>query len=287
MKNRVNKQIIKALSVGLAASMALQPVTAFAETPEGDTTNTGAATTTPTPAQTAAAEAQSFDAQAQAATNAVNAASDALVATTPETPAQDYIPSAEAATDAEKTAVGNVLGSVGESASEKIDKKDVSVNDEYDAVNTDLDNANTDLGTATSKIGEAKTANKAVEDYNKAVDGSIESSKDVIDTLNTGTVTKFDGQDVNVNVKEYGDSKKDVKGAINDANAAKTDYNSAEGLAGDAFSGYSQVIVNSNNYIKNEATTDVSGEVLDQIKKDAAKCDKDLADAKDLVVKAG
>ena len=34
MKNRVNKQIIKALSVGLAASMALQPVTAFAE--EGD-----------------------------------------------------------------------------------------------------------------------------------------------------------------------------------------------------------------------------------------------------------
>lgn len=31
MKNRVNKQIIKALSVGLAASMALQPVTAFAE----------------------------------------------------------------------------------------------------------------------------------------------------------------------------------------------------------------------------------------------------------------
>jgi hypothetical protein len=31
MKNRVNKQIIKALSVGLAASMALQPVTAFAD----------------------------------------------------------------------------------------------------------------------------------------------------------------------------------------------------------------------------------------------------------------
>ena len=31
MKNRVNKQIIKALSVGLAASMALQPVTVFAE----------------------------------------------------------------------------------------------------------------------------------------------------------------------------------------------------------------------------------------------------------------
>lgn len=38
MKNRVNKQIIKALSVGLAASMALQPVTAFAEGTEGDTT---------------------------------------------------------------------------------------------------------------------------------------------------------------------------------------------------------------------------------------------------------
>ena len=284
MKNKVNKQIIKALSVGLAASMALQPVTAFAETPEGETTNTGAATTTPTPA---AAEAQSFDTQAQAATNAVNAASDALVAATPETPAQDYIPSAKAATDAEKTAVGNVLGSVGESASAKIDKKDVSVNDEYKAVNDELGKANTDLGTATSKIGDAQTANKAVEDYNKAVDTSIESSNDVVETLDKGTLTKIDGQDANVNVKEYGDSKKDVKGAINDANAAKTDYNSAEGLARGAFSEYGQVIVDSDNYIKNEATTDVSGEVLDQIKKDAAKCDKDLADAKDLVVKAG
>ncbi|RKM62104.1 hypothetical protein D6855_01390 [Butyrivibrio sp. CB08] len=37
MKNKVNKQIIKALSVGIAASMALQPVAVYAETTDGVT----------------------------------------------------------------------------------------------------------------------------------------------------------------------------------------------------------------------------------------------------------
>jgi hypothetical protein len=62
MKNRVNKQIIKALSVGLAASMALQPVTAFAEGTNGEQT-TGEPTGDPVVSENnESATAQGFEA---------------------------------------------------------------------------------------------------------------------------------------------------------------------------------------------------------------------------------
>ena len=79
MKNRVNKQIIKALSVGLAASMALQPVTAFATdgTEGGQPTGTAVPATSDSQSSTSAPEnTQTAPAMNEQVSNSIDTAEE-------------------------------------------------------------------------------------------------------------------------------------------------------------------------------------------------------------------
>jgi hypothetical protein len=311
MKNRVNKQIIKALSVGLAASMALQPVTAFAETPEGDTTNTGAATTTPTPAQTAEAEAQT-------ATTAANTASDALTSTASvQTSENKSVESAKEATQTEKDNVSEILENlklpVGADSLNPLGGADFY----YDEAIKNIDGEDEDgnktgadasVKEAISEIDKAKAANEKVDNYNKALDDIGAATQELNDALDAGKVTEIDKEFINGNVSDFGNApvvpkegedKEAVEGAgaIGDAVAAKDDYNSAEELAnkaingvkgedGNSTGGYVDVDKAIADYISSGAAADVSGEELEKIKKAAETCDKDLDDAKELYEQA-
>lgn len=302
MKNKVNKQIIKALSVGIAASMALQPVTAFAETPEGDTTNTGAATTTPTPAQTAATEAQT-------ATTAANTASDALTSTASvQTSKDETVDSAKTATSSEKEKVSEILGdlNVGDTTSNSVSGKYDSAIAAIDGVDKDgkKTGADASVDEAISEIGNANAANQKVANYNQALADIDEATKELNGALQTGAASTIDGELINGNVSDFGNAPvvpkegedgKTVAGAgsIGDAVAAKGDFDSAKDLADKAINGvkgedgkytggYTDVDKAVADYISSGASTDVSGAELEKIKQAAKTCDKDLDDAKEL-----
>ena len=289
MKNRVNKQIIKALSVGLAASMALQPVAVYAA--DG------------TPGEENEAQ-DPVDVAFENATKETQEASDALVTTdetknleTKEVDGQEtevHIPSATVATENEKEVVAGVANTINPELAP--DKQVDTVG--YDAAATKLgdskDNEGKNLGAdgdvqdALTAIDEAKTANAQIKD-------SLAASKEVTDSLEHGTTATPEKNGVKeahqVNVDQYGvkaNEEKEIEatGSIKNSNDAQAGFEAAGKKAGEAAGQFDNVTNSASDYANTGAVADVTGTVLSGIKLDAEAAGKTLEDAGKLLEQA-
>ena len=296
MKNRVNKQIIKALSVGLAASMALQPVTVFAED-----VNPGEEKNEQDPVEAAFDDAKTETQEASDALVTTDENKNLETQTVDGTQTQVHIPSAEVATNAEKDVVSGVASDINHQLAQKdkvntngydtaislIDGKDENGNN---IKNKDGDNtgADADVQDALHAIDAAKTANDQIK-------SSLEASQDLEDSLDKGVTATPEKDGVKeahqVNVDEYGvkaDKEKDVEatGSIKDSNNAEAGFVSAGEKAGEAAGQFDNVTNSASDYANSGAAADITGTVLSGIKIDAETAGKTLEDAGKLLEQA-
>ncbi len=194
---RLNKQIIKALSIGISAGMLLQPVSAYAAENEGaepEPSTSGAEGTTTATAtsvdETAYVEAEGVAQDAdEEVGNAVQAYKDAVAAVTEDVSANSDAEVWTAVTDLEQAIADNesALGKDCENAEQTIkdmyDKADeiadwaVSANNLGNTVNADV------------SAGEAAAdkAEKLAEDTNEAIDLLAEDVSANINAINNTT----------------------------------------------------------------------------------------------------
>ncbi|RKM62105.1 hypothetical protein D6855_01395 [Butyrivibrio sp. CB08] len=267
MKNKVNKQLVKALSVGIAASMALQPVAVYAE--DGVNQNEE--------------KKSEFDTAADKASGSVEAAHDSFVGAEPQTEGtQDA-----ATTESSVAVVGDsaeVQNPIQDAKTETEGYKEVLKNevtngsevfaDEIGKLNTaedKLDEGASALNGADQAVKDAQTSNKVTEEKTADYLDHMDKAEDILEHGKP-----VEGEDHVHKVDQFtdastgaGEASASYDGIITDAGKVATDMNEVKNSA--------------DNY---DAAGDTTGAQFDAIKKeyDAAKAvldglDQRLADA--------
>ena len=251
-----NKNIIKALAIGISASMALQPVTAFAE---DNTVPSNEGMQAQNDEQNAQ---QVFDTAAEN----IQYAGDALVS---EAPVESIVTentsvdSAKTETENEKELVSDVPG---------IDTTDKGPVAQLGAASDALTEAGGNIEAAENAVEAAKAADKAVSDF--AASEVAQDAKDAIIGEDGAAQIAKEGLDHTVDVDEFANT--DKANAVYDAGQAVSNLGDAKSNAEDASDKYQSAIDGAQAY---DPSADTTGELLEQIKKDAAAADTSLEKA--------
>ena len=294
-----NKNIIKAMAIGISASMALQPVTVLAENanPEGtEGVTEGSA------AQTQGSDENQQTQQEAFGVNAIDAikdASKAIVGTESSNDSTESVNDEQESVDTTadvKNAVdatadeqesvdttADVKNAVDATTDEQETVKEAlgeaNVPEEYKDAKTDLTEANTEIGNAKTAVENAQQADQAVKNYNTALDNAESLVNEITDSLTDGTLKEDDeiSEAGVVNVDEF--KQKTNDNAVADATAAKSQFETAAGDANSSSGAYDDVISDSNDYVSSEVNNDTTGALLEQIKADAENADQTYEDA--------
>ncbi len=263
-----NKNIIKALAIGISASMALQPVTVLAEA-DAQTTPDGDAAQTQGSEQEQSAQQNVFDgakADTQYAENAIASTNQVESIVNDDT----SVDSAMTETKNEKDLVSTIPG-VQADTQDPVGKLETAKNE--------LIEAQGNVQNAETAIDAAKTADGNAAGF--AASNKAQDAKDDIIGENGAAQIAIEGLDHTVDVDEFTNTEK--ANAVYDAGQASSNIEKAKNDASDASDKYQSAIDGAQAY---NPSTDTTGQILEQIKKDAADANTSLEDAKADLVQA-
>ncbi len=256
MKNYLfNKQTIKALAIGLSASMAMQPVTAFAEEGENSTTDENTLTLS----------AESTDSQDHSET----------------------FEEAEGSVTEADTAIDN--------AAEAVEQADAATDADYSKAQEALDDANREVEDAAIQVGAANITNTEAEElkdkvgvdltliddktkeaedtYKEAVDAAKEA-EEISESINTETTSQQDAE------KAVEEVNKNVETAKEKLDKANETLEEAQKVYDEALSAYTELELDVN---ATESSLNAAKEDLDAAKKVLEDAQSSVDDAQEAV----
>lgn len=194
MKNLVNKKLVKAITIGISASMLLQPVAAYAadgeELDKSLTSDEQKVSKQPSATETVEQAAQSFDTEVNNETNSVSAAVAEVNANVQAIDQQfngkENEAGAETVAETVETITNNDLQEVHNDNYDQIKEAAENLSKDVEEIKKDVENLNTDA----ENISDAQdTRNDAVKELENTE--SVEAAAQKADTAYDGVSEKI------------------------------------------------------------------------------------------------